>query len=92
MTGELLLQGSGEIQLRCFGRFNLTLWDDVMAELGPLTKQDVLMVNFGAWYHRFFFDGGPREWDAWKDDIHELVFERLANIPAQVRKWFCFSG
>jgi hypothetical protein len=84
VVGELRLEGGGEIQLRAFGRFNITLWDDVMEELGGLRQGDVLMVNFAAWYHRFFFDGGPREWDAWRDDVYELVMERLANSPAQV--------
>lgn len=91
VTGELKLDRGAEIQLRCFGRFNLTLWDDVMEEFGTLTKRDIIMVNFGAWYHRFFFAGGPDEWIAWKDDVHELLFERLANTEAQVPLFFPFQ-
>ena len=33
---------------RAYGRFNLSLWDDVMAEFQPLTEEDVIVVNFGA--------------------------------------------
>lgn len=80
-----MLEGGGEIHLRGFGRFNLTLWDKVIAELEPITERDVIMVNFGAWYHRFFHDGGAEEWKAWKFDIYELVNERLRDSPAQVR-------
>ncbi len=47
------LKNGGEILARCFGRFNGTLWDDVFAEIGPLTERDVIIVNFGAWYPRF---------------------------------------
>ena len=39
--------------LRAFGRFNLTLWDDVFKEFLPLTDNDVIVVNFGAWYPRY---------------------------------------
>ena len=47
------LKNGGEIHARCFGRFNGTLWDDIFAELGPVTERDVIIVNFGAWYPRF---------------------------------------
>ena len=50
------LRDGGEIHVRCFGRYNSSLWDDVMAELPPLTEQDVIIVNFGAWYPRFNFN------------------------------------
>lgn len=33
--------------LRSFNVFNLTLWDDIMAEFGELTEQDVL-VSFSS--------------------------------------------
>ncbi|CAL8469520.1 g9061 [Coccomyxa elongata] len=84
VTGEMMLGGGGEIHLRGFGRFNLTLWDKVLAELEPITERDTIMVNFGAWYHRFFHDGGTEEWKAWKDDMFELVNERLSTSPAQI--------
>ncbi len=85
VTGEMMLEEGGEIHLRGFGRFNLTLWDKVLAELEPITERDTIMVNFGAWYHRFFHDGGAEEWKAWKEDMFELVNERLSISPAQVR-------
>ena len=50
------LKDGGEIHVRCFGRYNSSLWDDVMAELPALTEQDVIIVNFGAWYPRFNFN------------------------------------
>ena len=38
---------------RAYGRFNLSLWDDSMAEFQPFTEDDVIVVNFGAWYPRY---------------------------------------
>ncbi len=85
VTGEMFLEGGGEFKLYGFGRFNLTLWDKVIDELQPITERDTILVNFGAWYHRFFFDKGPEEYQAWQHDIYELLHERLKNYPAQVR-------
>ncbi len=50
------LRNGGEIHVRCFGRYNASLWDAVFAELPPLTAQDVIIINFGAWYPRFNFN------------------------------------
>lgn len=50
------LKNGGEIIVRCFGRYNSSLWDDVFAELPLLTDRDVVIVNFGAWYPRFNFN------------------------------------
>lgn len=50
------LTNGGEILVRCFGRYNPQLWDDVFAEMGPMTERDVIIVNFGAWYPRFNFN------------------------------------
>ncbi|EIE19824.1 hypothetical protein COCSUDRAFT_44250 [Coccomyxa subellipsoidea C-169] len=86
VTGEMFLEGGGEFKLYGFGRFNLTLWDKVIDELQPITKRDTILVNFGAWYHRFFFDKGPKEYQAWQHDIYELLHERLKNYPAQVQQ------
>ena len=55
------LGNGGEIHVRCFGRYNASLWDDIFAELPPLTAQDVIIINFGAWYPRFNFNE-PRVW------------------------------
>jgi hypothetical protein len=48
-VGNFTMESEGEVHVRCFGIFNLTLWDDVLAEFMPLTQDDVIMVNFGAW-------------------------------------------
>ena len=39
------LKGGAEIHIQSFGIFNLTLWDDVMAQFQPLTPQDVIYVG-----------------------------------------------
>lgn len=53
---DVRLKNGAEVHVRCFGRYNGTLWDDVFAELSPLTDRDVIIVNFGAWYPRFNFN------------------------------------
>jgi len=53
---EVQLKSRGEIMVRCFGRYNSSLWDDVFAELPQLTARDIIIVNFGAWYPRFNFN------------------------------------
>ena len=39
--------------LRDFGEYNQSLFDDVLSEFHPLSSNDVLIVNWSAWYHRF---------------------------------------
>ena len=48
-VGDLILTNGAEIHLRSFGRFNLSLWDDVLDDFQPLTERDYIVVNFGAW-------------------------------------------
>ena len=36
--------------------YNESLYDDIMAEFQPLTKQDILVISYGGWYERFQWD------------------------------------
>lgn len=47
--GDLELHSGGQVILRSFGTYNTKLWDDVMSDFEPLTANDIVMVNFGAW-------------------------------------------
>ena len=42
-VGQFLLHNGLEVYLRSFNVFNLTLWDDIMAQFGELTEQDILV-------------------------------------------------
>jgi len=42
-VGQFLLHNGLEVYLRSFNVFNLTLWDDTMAQFGELTEQDILV-------------------------------------------------
>ena len=53
---DVKLKNGGEVHVRCFGRYNSSLWDDVFAELPTLTERDVIVINFGAWYPRFNYN------------------------------------
>jgi hypothetical protein len=46
---QVRLLNGAEVHVRCFGRYNASLWDDIFAELPKLTERDVIIVNFGAW-------------------------------------------
>ena len=48
-VGDMRLKNGAQVSLRSFGRWNITLWDDVMTEFGELMPQDVIFVNFGGW-------------------------------------------
>jgi hypothetical protein len=78
------LSSGGQVLLRGFGRFNLTLWDQVIGELEPITADDIILVNFGAWYHRLYVDGGQNEWEAWRLDVQELLMRRLVHYQARI--------
>ncbi|CAL8469667.1 g9208 [Coccomyxa elongata] len=80
---DVRLKNGGQIMVRCFGRYNASLWDDVFAEIGPLTQHDVIIVNFGAWYPRFNFNEPKAPFEAFKLDVKELFLEKLSKYPAQ---------
>ena len=44
-VGRFTLRGGAEIHIQSFGIFNLTLWDDVMAQFEPLTTQDIIYAG-----------------------------------------------
>lgn len=48
-----------QVFLRDFGTLNQTLFDDVLSDFQPLLEDDVLVLNWGAWYQRY--DWGGRE-------------------------------
>ena len=43
--GNFTLDSGAEVHIRSFGIFNLSLWDDVMAELAPFSDRDTLIVG-----------------------------------------------
>ncbi|EIE21418.1 hypothetical protein COCSUDRAFT_43154 [Coccomyxa subellipsoidea C-169] len=80
---DVKLKNGGEILVRCFGRYNASLWDDVFAEMGPLTDRDVIIANFGAWYPRFNFNEPRAPFEAFKADVKDLFVDKLSKYPAQ---------
>ena len=43
--GMFTLSSGAEVHIQSFGIFNLTLWDDVMAQFQPLTSQDIIYAG-----------------------------------------------
>ena len=83
-VGAMNCTSHGQILLRSFGRFSLQLWDDIIGELAPLAPEDILFINWGAWYHRFYIAGGREEFGAWKADMEEVILQRLVHIKSRV--------
>ena len=48
-VGEFELTNGAKVIIRSFGTYNSKLWDDVMSDFAPITANDVILVNFGAW-------------------------------------------
>ena len=42
-----------QVIVRDMGVFNDTLMAELLQDLGQLTKKDIVLVNWGAWYPRF---------------------------------------
>ncbi|KAK9907951.1 hypothetical protein WJX75_000456 [Coccomyxa subellipsoidea] len=82
--GRFDLKSGAQVFLRAFGRFNLTLWDDVFAEFQPLTDNDVIVFNFGAWYPRYNVHESGDPWKAWQEDMTELINLRLSRYAARI--------
>ncbi|KAK9916493.1 hypothetical protein WJX75_003317 [Coccomyxa subellipsoidea] len=83
-VGNFSLTNGASVHIRSFGIFNISLWDDVFAEFLPLTENDTIVVEFGAWYPRFntFQMGTP--WARYVNDVQELFAQRLRNYKALV--------
>ncbi len=43
--GMFTLRSGAEVHIQSFGIFNLSLWDDVMAQFQPLTDDDVIYIG-----------------------------------------------
>ena len=75
---------SWQVLLQSFATLSLQLWNDITGELAPLKEQDILLFNWGAWYHRFCFAGGPDEFNAWKASMEEVILQRMVNMKCTV--------
>ncbi len=51
--GEFRLTNGAQVYVRDFGVYNQTLFDDLLSDFAPLRSDDVLLLNWGAWYPRF---------------------------------------
>ena len=73
-----------QVIIRSFGTYQAQLWDDIFAEFAPITENDVILVNFGAWYPRFKISEPHLPWQEWQNAMTELFTQKLATTPAQV--------
>ena len=83
-VGDIELNNGAKIVIRSFGTYNSQLWDDVMSDFAPLTAQDVVLVNFGAWYPRYKISEPHLPWLQWQSDMSAMFRDKLVRTPAQV--------
>ncbi|CAK0786753.1 hypothetical protein CVIRNUC_009967 [Coccomyxa viridis] len=83
-VGMFRLKNGVQVHFQSFGIFNLTLWDDVMTKFMPLSKNDTIFVEFGAWYPRFSASEMHAPWARYKKDVLELLDMRLRAYSANV--------
>lgn len=43
--GQFTLNNGAAVHIQSFGIFNMTLWDDVMAQFMPLAPNDIILVG-----------------------------------------------
>ena len=43
--GSFTLGNGAAVHIQSFGMFNMTLWDDMMAQFMPLTPRDIILVG-----------------------------------------------
>ena len=52
-VGSFTLGNGAAVHIQSFGVFNMTLWDDVMAQFMPLTSRDIILVGGRRFSIRF---------------------------------------
>ncbi|CAL5222153.1 g4478 [Coccomyxa viridis] len=83
-VGMFKLRNGVEVHFQSFGSFNMSLWDDMMEKFKPLSKKDILFLEFGAWYPRFAVWDMHTPWERYQKDVFELLDQRLRRCGANV--------
>jgi hypothetical protein len=68
--GDISLSSGANVHARIFGSFSGVLLEDLLAEMPPLTQDDVIITNFGAWYPRFVKQVGVTILLSWNHSPH----------------------
>ena len=54
---------------RSFGTYESELWDDVFSEFEPITSDDIILVNFAAWYPKYKITEPYIPYEQWEEDM-----------------------
>lgn len=57
------------ILCRSFGTYESKLWDDIFSEFEPITSDDIILVNFAAWYPKYKITEPYVPYQQWEEDM-----------------------
>lgn len=83
-VGDFVTNSGLSVHIRDMGTYNDTLLGDLLSDFNPLQADDILLINWGAWYPRFAWNQNQVAWRAWQQHIDYLFTNRLSKLPLQV--------
>ena len=83
---------SRKVACRSFGTYESRLWDDVFSEFAPLTSDDIILVNFGAWYPKYKISEPFVPYMQWEDSMAGVLHLMFSLISKQHRQYLHLSG
>lgn len=61
---------------RSFGTYDSKLWDDIFSEFQPITEDDIIIVNFAAWYPKYKISEPFIPYMQWEESMAGAPFQR----------------
>ena len=81
-----------KVACRSFGTYESRLWDDVFSEFEPLTSDDIILVNFGAWYPKYKISEPFVPYMQWEDSMAGVLHLMFSPISKQRQQCLQSSG
>ena len=68
-----------ECWCRSFGTYQSELWDDVFSEFEPITEDDIILVNFAAWYPKYKITEPYVPYEQWEESMAGMALSFLQH-------------
>ncbi len=65
---------------RSFGTYESKLWDDVFSEFEPITSDDIILVNFAAWYPKYKITEPYVPYEQWEESMAGMSRSALPTL------------
>jgi len=86
------IPSGSKVACRSFGTYESRLWDDVFSEFKPLTSDDIILVNFGAWYPKYKISEPFVPYMQWEDSMAGVQCLVFSPISKHHQRCLHFSG